>query len=285
MLTQLRNIFIVVCALNFLALMGLAGALYTGGAINRNTLFEAVYLFRGTHRAVPQEAVDDYERMRKENEQYATLFREEKGTGEIFTRARDTGQKEMLAAREETERVLLQRLEAYKKALDDERGTIETLMKKEQELRDEIVRLKTDAAQKAAARNTEVFNSVLQGMDAEDVARVLAGMVAEKDRTAADRAVQWLRSWNQKYASDVLTEMDAGAREVLVRMLEDEYADIPPENIALRWKAESMPTNEMVIHLRTMPLAKAMKVMRKLDRNVQDDLWEQFAPLQPGGGG
>ena len=69
MLTQLRNIFIVVCALNFLALMGLAGALYTGGAISRNTLFEAVYLFRGTHRAVPQEAVDDYERMRKENEQ------------------------------------------------------------------------------------------------------------------------------------------------------------------------------------------------------------------------
>lgn len=279
-----RNVLILLCAINFLALLSMIGGLYATGMVGKQTVYDLVYIFRGTHRAVATTALEDYERMRNENEVYAKMFAAEKGSGEVYSKSVESGVTEVMASQQETERGIAQRLDAHRKTIEEERARIQALMAKEQELREEIIRLKTDAVTKANAENTQIFNDITTGMDPEDVSRVVNRMFLDQGREGAERAVQWLRNWKRKFSSDVLTEMDPAARQVAVLMLEDEFASIPPEHIALKWQSEKMPLQEMVAHLRTMPISKALKVIRKLDRNAQDDIWEYFAPLQAAGG-
>jgi Mg/Co/Ni transporter MgtE len=116
-------------------------------------------------------------------------------------------------------------------------------------------------------------------MDAGDIATDLSAIADAEP----GYAVRLLELMPPDQVAEVLTEMPAQTRQILLPLLHNEYAGMDPEAVVNEWRRRDLIPRQMEHHLRAMGTDDALKVMRLLDRNTRENVWERIAPRRTGG--
>lgn len=270
---KLLDGFLVLMAMNFLLLVGVIVGRLVTNKLTLDDLLNMLLVLNGQKRYVMDiEAIREYEALKKLHKEQQARIMQEKGS---------------LEAAETTARTLLER----KKMLEEEIRAQTDLIRKEQEthrrllqqnrqLLDQITaqqaQLEELAKQKTVVDLSErqkKLRDTLQNMDAEQIARFLQQVIADPREGPAEAARIIREHLRPDLAAEVLGEMtDREVRQILP-LLENEYADLPPEKVAQAWTTpgtkdyKNVP--QIVEYLKKMAVPEAFAVYRLLDPKIR----------------
>lgn len=83
-----------------------------------------------------------------------------------------------------------------------------------------------------------------------------------------------------RLVADVLTEIPAEQRQIILPLLENPYADMPPLDVVSEWKRKNFSVRQMKEYIMRMPSSQALQILRRLDRTTREDVWELISPTQ-----
>ncbi len=248
-----------------LAVAGIISYQVGAGKVKTDDLIEILFVLRGDRRyAMDIEDIARYRKLLAEEEVVAAEAERDFGTPKMQSASARAAQRqseiqqqnyEVLSKLLEQEKAQLAQMianyDAIKAELDDERQ--QNLARKGQE------------KALALAKETEELRRTLVGMDAEDVAKALEGMLTPE--TGPMPVVDYMRRYMRPdFRSEVLTEMTATARQQILPIMANKYADFTSAQVLEEWRADpTMPPNVMAMNILQMPTPQAIAVYLQMD--------------------
>jgi flagellar motility protein MotE (MotC chaperone) len=264
--------------LNLLGLLVLFGMLALSGRMTSETIGAMAELIRGDAVAITRAEQTRFQELKEMAEEREREERLEKGDGAVLAEAKEQDVLQIEALQRERERI--------QERLAAERKTVENLRQQIARIKDEAAgerKLLAEEREKRTAvrqaERTQRLMSTFKNMDAGDIATDLSAIADAEP----GYAVRLLELMPPDQVAEVLTEMPAQTRQILLPLLHNEYAGMDPEAVVNEWRRRDLIPRQMEHHLRAMGTDDALKVMRLLDRNTRENVWERIAPRRTGG--
>lgn len=260
-----------ICALNFLVIATVVVAQYTMGRMGAEDLLNVVRILAG-HRvtSLTQSEVAEYRRLLREREARQQKEAEERGLGPVRYESADALEERMQRLRE-TARVLQDLIGEEQAKLEALRTRIEAAKADLAMEREMLAAIKNQQTTVRLSENAEETRQVLAALEAEVTAEYLGTLVQRRE---TDEAARILREHiPPELTAEILTEMDAPARQQILPLLENKYADLPPEAIVQRWNNVENPTpTQIAEYLRRMTVTQAFGVYMLLDPSQRNEV-------------
>lgn len=274
------GIFAMICAVNFIGLAALVGSMLGFGIISKTTFKNMLDIFRGTHLAITQSEYTSLIKTKESAEQMLEVLRKEKGEGYVYREAVEAGEEQEKIKSEKTdidrERLLLE-IDKLKKL----RSQIEAEKLEAEKARDALATDKEKTTQYSLAEKTQRLQKTLANMDPADIARDLEE-ISKGGYESIEYSAHILSLMNPAQVSEVLTEILPGVRQKLMPLMENRYANMDPDAVVNEWKNSKPPVSARQIkeYFRSMPPTQMLKIWRRLDRLMREDVLELMAPMQ-----
>jgi flagellar motility protein MotE (MotC chaperone) len=258
---QIAAVFL---ALNFLALVTVVVGQYTTGRLSARELLNVVRVLAGYRvTSLTKAEVAEYRRLLREREERLQTEAEEKGTTPVRYESAEALETRMAMLRENAD-VLRGLIAKEQEKLETLRARIESTKEELATEREMLAVLKNQQTTVALSENAEETRQVLTALEAEVTAEYLGTLVQRRDTDEAARILREHLPPDQ--AAEVLTEMEAPARQQILPLLENKYADLSPEAIVQRWTNVENPTpTQIAEYLRRMTVRQAFGVYLQLD--------------------
>lgn len=268
---------ICLLALNFFALILFVCGQWVLGKVSAQDLEAMVDVLLGSRKyAMSVEEIEDYARLRQEEEKRRKQLEEEKGKAEVREPAaaaareameRLRNQRDELAAtiakEKETLTALRQEIEALKIQVQKERAALED--RKQQDLK------------VAQSENRAKLIKTLANMDPAAIAKYLQQIIKEQPRAGRYEVARICREYlRPDTVAEVLAAMPPADMQQILPLLENKYADLSAAEIAKRWldpaQGDMKTPPEMAELLKQMPFLQAFRVYLALDADARRQL-------------
>lgn len=264
----LRNVFWTVMAIMAFQLITLCSIVIfqvASGNVTGGDLAQMLFVLRGEKRYVTNiQEYRRYDEFVKNEEEFRAKLQAERGSAETRQQVDTASAAERERIKQETDAAAAL-LAQEKDKLAQLRSEIEKAKKEAALAQAALDENREKAALKAQAERTEKYRKALAGLDAATVGKVLAGVLHQTDGGPIEVARIMQEHLKPSFISEVLEEMAEGDRQLIVPVLENEYAGYPPEKVAAEWKKNQVPPIEAVEYLKQMTVAKAFAVLNNLE--------------------
>ncbi|MFH0911780.1 MAG: hypothetical protein V1918_09790 [Planctomycetota bacterium] len=278
-ITHVFWILAVAMAVNFMLLLLAIGITSARGMIPRERWYEVFQVLTQARVALPRSDIEDLRRFREKEATEAEAERFERGAGPVPEYARKRAEEEA-AMRGEEARLLGERLKLEEEKIAALRREIETVKQTAEDAISALAVEKEKATTVALAEETARLQKTFANMDAGDIATDFNVLAAGREEGLAYVA-ELLKLLKPTQASEILTEMTPELRQRIWPLLQNEYANLPPEKVAAEWKERGINPLQMKEYLRSMPPAQGLGVLRRLDRATREEVENLLAPLNP----
>ncbi len=261
----------VLFALNFLALVTVVVGQYTTGRLSARDLLNVVRVLAGYRvTSLTRAEVSEYQRLLREREARLEKEAEEKGTGPLRYASAEELEDRLTMLREDAE-VMQNLIRKEQEKLERLRDRIENTKEELATEREMLAVLKNQQTAVALSENAEETRQVLTALEPEVTAEYLGTLVQRRD---TDEAARILREHiPPDLSAEILTEMDAPARQQILPLLENKYADLSPDAIVQRWNNLENPTPAQIAeYLRRMTVRQAFGVYLLLDPEQRNEV-------------
>ncbi|MFW5857810.1 MAG: hypothetical protein ACOCX4_08030 [Planctomycetota bacterium] len=275
MLGRLWWMLIAYFALTFLAVLVFFGLMAMTGRIGPDTLGQTLSVLRGEAETLPREEMQRYRELLEAAEERAAAEAEEIGSSLIHAEAMEARARETEMLRQEVE-LMQRRLEEERRKNEEMRTRIESLKEETTAQRKLLEEEKEKKVVVRQSERTQRLMDTFKNMDAADISAVLTDMA----KADAEYVVRLFELMQPRLVAEVLTEMPNDTRQTLLPIMHNTYASMPPEQVVNEWERTDASPRQIKEYLRSMSTTQAIRVLRRLDRNTREDVWELIAPTQ-----
>ncbi len=278
--TSIFELFSMICAVNFIGLVALVGSMFGFGIISKSTFKDMIFVFRGAHVTL---ADKEYERLLKveaDAKEMAKVLQKEKGGGYIYRQSKAAKDNQEKAFQEQVD-IDLERLQLEVDKNEKLRAKIEAIKSSAREAIAALAAEKERNTQYGLAEKTKRLQKTMANMDPADIARDLEEF-SKGSGGNPEYAAHVLSLLKPSQVSEVLTEIDSGVRQKILPILENKYANMDPDAVVNEWKnaKPQVSARQISVYFRSMPPTQMMRIWRKLDRILREDVLELMAPMQ-----
>jgi flagellar motility protein MotE (MotC chaperone) len=275
---QLATLIMVFLGLNFLGALAFIGVLAATGSLTRENVEGIVRIVRGEGVSITRAQARQFRELLAEEEAREEARREEKGTGLVQAEALAAQENVVAMLRTEVEQ-MTERLQLEQQKNAELRQQIERVKREADEARERLAKAQEQRVTVRTAEKTERLSKTFAQMDAGDIATDLTA-IARGDEADQEYAVQLLSLMKPNKVAEVWAEIPPGVRQPFIPLMLNEYANLEPQQVVAEWTRLGTTPRQMKEHLKSMPTTQALRVLRLLDRNTREDVWELIAPTQ-----
>lgn len=266
-----------ILGLSVISLAALVGVQYFRGKVSVRELHSILRVIGGTERImIPEPEYQEYLAFKRDKDKARAELELNRGLPET---------REPAAMRaQEAQTALQDNLDVYNRILENSKAQMEALRQEIEAQKLQVENLKRaldDERKKNAIVDkdlaTQKLRKTLSEMDAGDIATFLTQVVRDPSQGGPTEAARIMRDHlKADFSAEVLGEMPVPERQMVIPLLENRFAGVPPQAVVKIFSDQRMSAGEIMVYMSQMTPSQALGVYLRLPQTVQEQISPQI---------